>query len=637
MRRDRRLHLSPGTRAHSEKAERELAALDGSVTAEAWAAMLPPLAGVLSRHATGASNSVPLFPEAGDSRFRRAFEGLASLFAGRSDPVHRDATFVVLESRVAREAGATADPLSCAKGLAVLVDWRAWEGFLTAVPVEALERRALDLMRLPVDETRWFDRFRRIGPGQLVGVFQDLDEQRAKTSHVGAWLFTVERYADEAHFGSEISVQSTLLERAGPLAWMTWGANLPHALLTAIAVDELSDLDVVEGLVGVCASVWAPPDARSIVTVLVVRRAIELLEQIDRTLASAASMQWAHPADDAARAEYAGWLEAWRKVELPSRLERLARLLAASGDGRTAVVVLMSHLRSIPPTNGRALPDVRAMLRERLLIELLERDVRVEALLTDGLTSAALLSGALWVLRAPSPDRVRVAVDAYRRWCCEDDVLWRAPLDTHEDDLIEALAKLFARLPSPTDEVEALLAAVTRPSQGWGFDLQRWFKSVPKVTHAVIVGAAAAHFCAIEGRGPEADRLIGLVWDHLQAWTRCSPLRFNDPRVLLATAYVWAFVAKIVGPDSGPRAALALAGMDDLWDVVTAAENYASNLTAVGVPLEVQRALRHSFEARLPIVAEHPHVTAEERERLRNTVHRLAADAYAEVARASAP
>jgi len=294
-------------------------------------------------------------------------------------------------------------------------------------------------------------------------------------------------------------------------------------------VDELSDLDVVDGLVDVCASVWAPPDARLIVTVLVLRRAIELLEQIDRSLASAASMQWAYPADDAARAEYAGWLEAWRKVELPSRLERLARLLAASGDGRTAVVVLMSHLRSIPPTNGRALPDVRAMLRERLLIELLERDVRVEALLTDGLTSAALLSGALWVLRAPSPDRVRVAVDAYRRWCCEDDVLWRAPLDTHEDDLIEALAKLFARLPSPTDEVEALLAAVTRPSQGWGFDLQRWFKSVPKVTHAVIVGAAAAHFCAIEGRGPEADRLIGLVWDHLQRSPRtaCHRLRLG--------------------------------------------------------------------------------------------------------------
>jgi hypothetical protein len=631
MIRDPRLHFDPITRPHNEGIEADFLALERSVAPEAMVAMLRPLVVLADSVIRGVPTTPPTFPTTGDLRFQLGFDALASQVLGNT--AHRDGATCVLERRLAREVASVLppDPTTWARATRLFRDWRAWREFADAVPIMEIERGVEGLMRIPSDEATWLESFGELRDDRSA-VIRHLDQQRATAADVGAWLVNVERFADHAMLGEDLRLRSELLARLGPGPWLTWAATLPHAVFTAMAANDVEDLDFIEKLIAGVGASRVDPESRRVVSVLLARRAVELLEQVDRSLAGAARP---HFPEEQARAEHVASLDAWRATELPARIVRVANALVASDE--TASAIVARHLRSPSWPSPQSFSDVRASLRERIVVTLGQSDVdaHLSALLGDDGDSAGLLAGAKLVLTVPAPARTQAALDGYLRWCRSGNFIWTAPLDTHDDDLLEAIARVLATADAPLDASAALLDAVDAPPQGWGCNFRRWLKSAHRTTHVLVVVATAASFLKGAGRDTDAVAVIELAWERLAAWLRNAPTRIDNERTFLAVAYVWAFVGRLLGQGAGPRAASRLAALDEVGEIVTAAENYAANLASPQVPVEVQRALRGAFEARLSITRIHPHVAESELEKLTATVHRIAADAYAEAASGS--
>jgi len=591
--------------------------------------MAEPLAILASDVVRGRASTAPAFPAAGDPRFRGAFEALGAFLSSRDEAHWRPAEgSALLLRQVAQTLGplVSATPEAWVRSAALFPDWEAWSAFIDAVPREAIERCVLDLMRSPTDERVWLD---TIG-GRVAHreAMRALDEERRTGRGITQWIVSLEHYAGHAMLGENLRVRSQLLARVGGAVWSTWAPNLPHLLLTALAVNDLGELDFTQDAIDGAKVAWADVDQLFVLVALLTRRLIEQCEQIDRSLTHAASMRWSSTNDPAERAEYEAMLTEWRREELPRRLDRLVLSLRSGEPARRAAIVVARGLRA----TSRGDFNIRQMLRERLVAALaaVGLDSSMAALLADPLDTAGLLAGTQVGLSAMTPQRAEAAMVAYLRWLTGQDLFWSTPLGVDDDDLAEALGKALAATADPMREARALLAAAQVPSQGWGFVQKEWFDSVPRVTHVTIVIAAAGYIASTGGRADLGRGLTDLAATTLATWLREVPMRYSDQHVLHALAYAFAFLAKVDGPASAPRVAAVMRGLDTVDEILAVADNYASNLPAPGMPIDVQRAVRAAFEARRPLLALHPHVSEDSFRRISARIEELARDAYQE-------
>jgi hypothetical protein len=212
---------------------------------------------------------------------------------------------------------------------------------------------------------------------------------------------------------------------------------------------------------------------------------------------------------------------------------------------------------------------------------------------------------------------------AYSAWQGSDDFFWAGPLDGHDREVVEAMASVLAQSPAAVAEARRLLGTSQHPMQGWGFDLDAWFKAVPRIAHALIVIAAAAAHAQNRGDTKEASELMDLAWSELDQLLRGAPLGQADGHVTSAVAWVWAVASRIFQPPH-ERVGLAVGRFDDVRLMISAAQNF--KLNAGNLPAAAQRALREAFDARMPILERHPHVSAEALTDLRKQVAELTPD-----------
>jgi hypothetical protein len=124
--------------------------------------------------------------------------------------------------------------------------------------------------------------------------------------------------------------------------------------------------------------------------------------------------------------------------------------------------------------------------------------------------------------------RFDAVLDAYSTWLASEDFYWASPLDGHDREVVDAVALVLARTPAVVVEARKLFATAQRPPQGWGFDLDVWFKTVPRVAHVLIVIAAAAAGALNGGSALEAADLMDLAWSELDLLLRASPMSGSD-------------------------------------------------------------------------------------------------------------
>ncbi len=633
MRRDRRVHFDASTRPFYERTAAEQAKLAAAVPAAAWAAMLPPLeSALIARARTQAVNVVP-FPPQGEPQCRAAFEALMHHFAGEDDR-GGGAMRPVIEEQLARRVAEnlSTSPAEWPVVVAALAHGQHWNAFISAVPTAAIEANVEELVRPPRDPADCVQSF-DMSRTNVPTVLRTLDEARVKAADTWGWLDTMKRCVDHAMLSTDLALRSGLLARLGAAPWITWVMNLPHALFTMVAINHhVYDLEFLEDVLAHCHEAAAPQAVRETTFLILVRRALELWEQVDRSLERAAVTTYNIEERD--RAEYQGWLDAWTNDELPARVDRLVKLVLEDPLAIGAAVTLAKHLRAVRRVAGASEPKVRPMFRDRLLAGMARRDIdAMVAALSVRITAPGLLAAATLVNRDPTEERCRVVLVAYETWLRSEDFFWVSPLDGDDGELAEALASVLSRVKTPVAHAETLLSAVRRPSQGWGFDLQSWFESVPRVAHVLIVAAsAAALHHASDAAGSVAA--MDLVWAELHALLGTAPVGGPDAHLPSAVAYVWACAAKVFD-DPEARLAAALPIIDDLRMLVSAAENFANNIAptpgrASPMPISAQRIVREALEKRRPILERHPHISAETLTKLSDAVRKVAADAYAE-------
>jgi hypothetical protein len=620
MRRDPRIHLDPTTRGYHAKIAADEAAVEASVSETRWLAMLASLGDVVLSRVSYRRVEVPHFPPGGDPRFRNAFDHIARRLAEEDDrqsqPLEQ-----ILARRLAEYVGIhlPTAPVDWDMIVSRLHDWKDWQAFVQAVPVETIRAHLADLTRMPADLRSCIDSFGALREN-FQAALQTLDERRTKEPDDWRWLDAVERFADEATLAPEMALRSELLARLGALHWLSWATSFPHAVLVASAVNDVDDLDFVEELIEHRCSASSETEQGRIALLLLIRRSLELWERIGRSLERAANV-WG--VGDADRAEISRMNEQWSQVELPARCGRLASTLVASVRGMNAAIEAVRHLRSrrqVPPSKTPS--GVQLQLRDCLLDELRKGhlDEVLGRLVDPPALSASVLAAALLVLSAPTPQRLEAAFQAYLDWLASEDFYWVGPLEGHDRDIVNAAAAMLASMPAAVEDARRLLASAQCPPQGWGFEFDAWFQAVPKITHLLIVVAGAAVGVPTSGNGERAPELMDLAWRNLDLLLRAAPIGNADGHVSSAVAYVWAYASKVFSP-SDRRLSVAIARFDDVRLMISAARNFKANAGALSSA--AQESLRLAFDTRLPILERHPHVTPEALADLRREVAEL--------------
>lgn len=615
MTRDPRIHLDPTTRPYDERMAREQATAEASVSDASWAAILEPLAEVVLLVARGERATAPAFPLGGDGRLEMAFHHVAKRFLHEDDH-QREALEVILERRLAQYVG-TRVPDSALQWetiAAELHDWRAWLAFVEAVPIAVIHAQIHDLARMSTDLSTCIDGF-----GALRDNFDDalrtLDDMRQRERDNWRWLDTVERFADDARLAPNMSLRSELLARAGALPWLAWATRFPHPVLIACAVNGVDDLDFVEQLVASCHEAPGDSDPRRLTLLLLIRRCLQLWEHVDRSLERAATTTWGGADED--RAEYERMRADWLETEFPRRCAHVAATLVASSEGLNVAIVTARHLHAPRQASAAQGPAGTSMgFRDCLLRQLGQSDVdeMISQVLAPPMFSAGVLAGARLALGAPSANRLDSAFKAYSAWLGSDDFYWASPLDGHDREIVDTMAAVLAEGPRAVVAARGALAAARRPPQGWGFELDAWLRAVPGVAHVLIVIAAAAAHVHSRGNVQEACDLMDLAWSELELLLRGSPVSTSDGHVASAVAYVWAHASRMF-QQADPRMSAAIERFDDVRLMILAAQNFKMNSGTL--PAAVQHALRRAFDAHLPILERHPHVSAESLEELR--------------------
>ena len=106
-----------------------------------------------------------------------------------------------------------------------------------------------------------------------------------------------------------------------------------------------------------------------------------------------------------------------------------------------------------------------------------------------------------------------------------------------------------------------------------------------------------------------------LAWSELDLLLRGTPMGVSDGHLSSTVAYVWAYASRVFQPPD-ERVCAAIGRFDDVRLMLSAAQNF--QLNAGNLPAAAQRALKDAFEARLPILERHPHVSAEALRDLKN-------------------
>ena len=275
MKRDPRVHLDPTTRRYHEGVAQTQQRLAESVPPEAWAPVLAALSAAVIAHARATEIEIVL-PDVDDPRLTAAAD---SLLGGlRSGERREDGGELrsVLERRLAEYTGTHVpeDPAIWPIITETFRDWQAWIAFAASIPDGHVNQAALELVR-PMAHERCFESFGQIRDN-LARSLRHLDERRAAAHDVWDWLETVDQFSDEATLSAELALTSALLARIDVVAWLSWAMHLPHALFSAIAVNDVDDPDFLEKAVAHCHEAMAPRENRSLVLFLLIRRTIEI-------------------------------------------------------------------------------------------------------------------------------------------------------------------------------------------------------------------------------------------------------------------------------------------------------------------------------------------------------------------------
>ncbi len=618
MIRDRRVWFDPTNHRYREQRAADEIALESSIPEDVWDAVLEPLSAFVMAIGRNSERPEVAFPTGVDSRLQDFFNSILTRFAGENARGGvREPLESILEKRLARYVGTRVMAnISEWLSIASLFQGESWHEFVYAIPPVVIDQSLHELMQPPIEQASCTESF---GPlrDNMEAVLHMLDELRGKSEDEWIWLDTLDRQADVARLNTELSLRSELLSRMGPKPWLNWATKLPHPLFTAIAINQIMDIDFLESLIEQIRTTATTSESQRLALLLLVRRVIKVCKQIDHGLVRAATMTFRIAETD--HIEYQQWLEAWLTTELPSRVSRIFDLLENSTDGSDMMLMAARHINIFRGTAPAQEHTVLRKFRDELIRRLVKQDVDVVlSRLLENPTPTSLLTASLLVQLNPTKEHCQTVIAGYSSLISSENFFWNP--QNGDNELNDAIAFMLSYSQAPSDEARALLHLIQRPSQGWGFDLSAWRDALPRIAHVLVVISQAASQTLAEGNSVVASEIMELSWTELDVLLRNATMPITDNCIIYAVAYVYAHASRTL-PNATTRLSQALARIDDIHLLISAATNFKNN--AGGLTIEAKLVIQDAFDSHVEILERSPHVTAEDLTRLRNSVDEL--------------
>jgi hypothetical protein len=652
MQADPRLTLDPSSVAYHLARQARENQVRQLHDAEAWVALVDPLADFFLAHAEGHVVPVPSPPVEFDESLVASWNvlGLSLVSHAAPTPANPEAYAVLsqqLGTRIAARVGE--QPARWDAILEVLSNsGQAWDAFCDNLDPDAIRSNLTELTALPaqVNALDLFESFDRPRGDETLRYRADrLADLRAQSSDLWSYVEETTRGAEDIILIARLRGRSRLLFRAGEEHLVAWLAALPLPVLSASALREVADLNVIENLIS--SRLAKASSGEDWLLVLLLRYAFDRWRRIESQLCWAGDRdRWASPwsADPNELAAYELQLAQWRDTELPERARHVAAMLVGTAAGRTVAILALRHLFewTWQPREPRAALQIVGRVRAALVAALLDSCSDLPALVSaiiDGLkVPAALLGAATLVVAAdqfPTDQRNqarRQVLDGYRDWLLAGDCTWSQDLREDEFNLAWTLARLLAAGEGPALDFHRLLTSCCAPTEGWLFDLDRVASSIPKLAHVLTVGALATEWLARVQLVDQARCLFALVWECLHRLMRSTAEYEFMSALATPLAHTWARLW-LVWQHAGDAAAMEqFRTIDRIEWLLAAAQNFSRNRAVNtsderALPVELQSVLRCRFDELFRTWRLCSHVTQRDVESYLAEMTRLAADA----------
>lgn len=620
MKRDLRLHLDVSNYRRSVLLAEEEKALEVSISEEGWQIMLQPLLRRVIAVTRGNLDQTESFPSEGDPRFRKSFEAVHDNLATRHFMMGGPAAENVLCRKLSRMVGEhlPAAPESWEAIAATLDRSFPWSEMVEGIPVERIEAAAGYLTRRIDDLMSYFES-PDIWRSNLPDVLQRLDEEIQQLSDTWARARVLNRYADQTILSFRTNFTSLLIARQSPSTWLTWAVNLPHAMLTATAIQSVNDLDFIQDLAA--EGVALPRSStHELVLVLIVQQALHLWEEVGRSLLRATETSYGFTEED--RLSHARALEAWEQTEMPARCVAMATFLTTTHAGVQAAILVLKHITVFGVGTVINERQPHRSLRDELLerLDADEGDAIFSRLLASP-TASGLLGAALMACKKNTVPRANAVMAGYEAWLRMDAFYWSNPLVDQDRELAYALASVLGQMASPSMFASSLLSGIHKSPQGWDFNLSVWLGHISRATHPLIVIAMSSVVALDIGHAEEAADLMELSWNALEHFLRDAPSDLRLEQISSAVTFVWACAGRTLSARE-ERVAAGLKKFDDVALMIQAAVNFHGNYGSL--PEDAQNVLRNAFESHEEILKAQRQVSAKDLETLKRQLDEVA-------------
>jgi hypothetical protein len=476
-----------------------------------------------------------------------------------------------------------------------------WSRFLEACDVNAIRANSRVLFELPSLQNGrdWIDTFSRLRAADEWDGFV-AEMQRRGYSRPDPWreLDDLERFSSELRLSLAVRMRSALARRGGADVYSEFLGRLPFPIFVQVEVGELESLDgIAELLRATLQSADVGTDARRIISLVILRRAIELFENVWKNLARGADSRWTVADAPGAKNQLERCAEAlgtWRERELSGRAEELAGVLArdVSVGVPTAICVLQNAMAwSVDDRDTESEPTTLGEIRDALAFALLnvDRDTSAlaDAVLSVGSRSSAVFS-AMHVFHLASPAKrsereilARRLWAAYSDWTAAMEFEMHSPLRGDQFGLAWRAAGVLAELDDADSAFAALVGERQVRGEGWKHDDKRFFESIDRVAHVTLVGAMSTEWLTKAQRMEAARATFDVAWFSMHRWMRgVSHLGAIDAAVSTALSALWARLPMIYGAEAEALALEAVQGLDRIEWVLLACKNLQANVQA---------------------------------------------------------
>jgi hypothetical protein len=438
-----------------------------------------------------------------------------------------------------------------------------------------------------------------------------------KTISVDIWEY-VELSNDlnnEFELGDKLKFKSDLLMKYDINEWVLWVLQLPLIQIKKAAISEVQSLHKVEEIIAILLSLEKYDNAETEELLsLTIQHTIDLWKRINSNLEHFSNNRWVYSEED--RIYYdegKKQLEIWKKEELPRRARLLADSLSINKDisGKNMAVFMARHLSV---NNDKDFVILK--LREAIINSLLNSNISIKEIFDSinkvRITKKTFINSLILFFEY---DDLEVETENYiinKCWdfylnLLNDKFYWDTSLNESKDDtaLLWLIAGILSKFESPKIKLDEILSSVYAISEGWNYDIDKYYSSMNKVVHCLIVGGMSAEWIYIDKNDKVLSRdIFDFVWDYAHNWIR-SITSYYPKEIETLLIQLWARLYLVYNDEYEKKAIETIRIMDDLYHMLLSSKilfsNVKNTLSDFSFSKEYNVLLRDRFDKLFPL------------------------------------